>query len=87
MFLGGGSPNSPFPLGAVKVAVSSLYVREGDREGDMSLWYSKAPASTSQTAQAHLTLGKSLNPVALFPLWQPWSAGGKIWDNMNPAGS
>lgn len=82
MFLGGGRLNSPFPMGALKVAD----VREGDREGDMSLRCSKALASTSQTAQAHSTLGNSLNSVALFPLWQPCSAGGKIRDNMNPAG-
>lgn len=64
----GGRTNSPFPAGALKVAVD---LREADGGGGKSLWYSKAPTSTSQTAQVHSPLGKSSNSVAPVPLWQP----------------
>ena len=74
----------PISHGCTEKWPSLTDVREGDRERDMSLRCSKAPASTSQTAQAHSTVGKSSDSVALFPLWQPWSAGGKISGQHEP---
>lgn len=73
----GGRTNSPFPVGALKVAVSSRSEGSGwGGGGGMRLWYSKAPTSTSQTARVHSTLGKSSDFVAPVPLWQPWNVGG-----------
>lgn len=72
----GGRTNSPFPVGALKV-VSSRFEGSGwGCGGDMRLWYSKAPTSTSQTARVHSTLGKSPDSVAPVPLWQPWNVEG-----------
>lgn len=68
----GGRMNSPFPMGALKVAVSSQSKGSGwGGAGDMRLWYSKAPTSTSQTARVHSILGKSSDSVAPVRLWQP----------------
>lgn len=57
----GGRTNSPFPVGALKVAVSSRSEGKWGEGGGggKSLWYSKAPTPTPQTAQVHSPLGKS----------------------------
>lgn len=83
---GGGGLHSPFPMGALKVAVSGLSEGRGS-EGRYESAVFKSPSLDLTNSPAHSSLGKSSHSVALFPFWQRKVLAGKTEDNMSPAGS
>lgn len=86
MFQGGDRVNPPFPMGPLKVAVSGPY--EGKGIG-RQIWVCSTQTPQSRPhKQPRLISVLARNEAVLlsFPSGD-WSAGGKIQDNMNPAGN
>lgn len=73
----------PIPHGSTERCLLWPSVKQGDKGGDTSLWYSNAPVATSQKPRLIPVLATAWTSLLGFPLWWLRTAGRKIQDSGN----